>query len=261
MVANQVTCALKGFQGTTVYCAIHTPSRIDIYANGTEISSSKTYEITVVGLQNPNQDSSTLVFSVNSYYDDNIYTKKIICENSIVPPTINVKAVRTCTLEWTPSYHNRNFNATYVFILSCGDLFRGDSVLYIKLPAAYSALNTLGQKYCTSYESGTLVEEKCEIKRINGQLVIMANLGATSQTSLSIITSLFNPTNNTYYATAEVTSRGVVYASTENKILTIISDKYSISQSSSARLMNSPKEAGLLATYIFRLSPISSFTV
>jgi len=79
MVDNGVTCSLSGFEGTNVYCSIRTPSRIDIYANGTEISKDKTYEITAVGLQNPNQDSSTLFFLVTSFFTDNIYHQKVIC--------------------------------------------------------------------------------------------------------------------------------------------------------------------------------------
>lgn len=89
--------------------------------------------------------------------------------------------------------------------------------------------------------------------------MLVTNLRATTQTSLSLITNLFNPTNNSYVAKAFVTSRGVIYASTENKMITILSNSYVSASSSSAELMNSPKEAGILATYIFKLAPISTF--
>ncbi len=34
MVTNNATCTLIGFQDTSAYCSIDTPSRIDIYLNG-----------------------------------------------------------------------------------------------------------------------------------------------------------------------------------------------------------------------------------
>ena len=127
-----------------MFCAIQTPSRVDIYANGTEIDSTKTYEITLQGLQNPNEDSSGLIFYATSYFSDNIYLGQKICENQVTPPTINVKEVRVCTLSWTPEYFNQGFNASYSFVLSCGDRFRGDSILYITLPNEFSSKNPIG---------------------------------------------------------------------------------------------------------------------
>lgn len=135
MVSNGVTCALEGWSATNAYCLIQTPSRVDIYLNGSELSRISSYKVILAGLQNPNQDSSSLIFYVSSYYDDNIYLGRKICENTVTPPTITVKAVRTCTLSWSASYVNRNFNASYSFVLSCNDLFRGDSILYIQLPS------------------------------------------------------------------------------------------------------------------------------
>lgn len=72
--------------------------------------------------------------------------------------------------------------------------------------------------------------------------------------------NLVNPTNNTYSSSATVQSKGVVYAEAQPSYLTILSSDYIKASSSSAFLMNSPKEAGLMATYIFRIAPISSFT-
>lgn len=81
---------------------------------------------------------------MTSYYSDNIYLGQKICENQVTPPTITVKSIRTCTLDWNPSYHNKNFNSTYVFVLSCGDIFRGDSILYIALPSGFNTNNGIG---------------------------------------------------------------------------------------------------------------------
>lgn len=72
--------------------------------------------------------------------------------------------------------------------------------------------------------------------------------------------NLVNPTNNTYTSSAYVQSRGVTYANTEDSYLTILSAGYTTASSRMAFLMNSPKEAGLMATYIFKISPISAFS-
>jgi len=104
------------------------------------------------------------------------------------------------------------FNATYAFFVSCSDLFRGNSIVYIKLPSEFSTKNKEGDKICTSYESTTLLNNLCTLKYINGSLMLYTNLDATSQTSFSIITNLVNPMNNTYKALAYVTSKGVNYA-------------------------------------------------
>lgn len=113
---------------------------------------------------------------------------------------------------------------------------------------------------CTSLESTTLLEDKCYLNYINGSFTLWTRLQATSQTSLTILIDLVNPTNNTYSATATVQSRGVVYASALPSYLTILSTSYITATSSSAFLMNSPKEAGLMATYIFKISPMTSFS-
>jgi hypothetical protein len=134
MISNNAVCTLVGFNNTNVYCKINTPSRIDLYMNGTELSQNTSYKINVQGLQNPNQISSGYLFYVSSYFTNNIYSSYKICENQIVPPSINVKSLRTCTLSWTPDYSNMYYNATYAFIVSCSDQFRGNSVVYFSLP-------------------------------------------------------------------------------------------------------------------------------
>ena len=211
-------------------------------------------------MQNPNIDSSNFGFIVTSYYEDNIYLSKKICENQIIPPTINIKPLRTCSLSWNPQYFNQNFNASYTFQLSCSDVFRGDSILYIALPSAYSTTNALGSIPCTSYESTTLVTPTCTLSYINNVFTLSTSIDASSQSALSVIVNLVNPINNTYAASAYVTSKGTQYASASNSSIKILHNSYSTAQIKNVRLMNSPKEAGLSSTYIFKISPVSGLT-
>ena len=149
--------------------------------------------------------------------------------------------MRTCTLSWSASYVNKDFNASYSFVLGCNDLFRGDSILYIELPSTFSTKNKIGDNYCTSAESTTLVEDLCHLTYINGSLMLWTELQATSQTSLTLLMNLINPTNNTYSANAFVKSRGVTYAETEDSYLTILSTSYQTANNKSVYLKNSPK--------------------
>lgn len=90
--------------------------------------------------------------------------------------------------------------------------------------------------------------------------MLSTKLQATSQTSLTLLINLVNPTNNTYNSSAFVQSKGITYAQAQISYLTILSTSYTSANSTSAFLMNSPKEAGLLATYIFKISPITTYT-
>lgn len=260
MITNNATCTLIGFQDTNAYCSINTPSRIDIYLNGSELSQNYSYKINVQGLQNPNQDASSMSFIVASYFESDIYKNRKICENQITPPSINVKNIRECTLEWQPDFSNMYYNATYAFYVSCSDQFRGNSIAYIKLPSEFSTRNKEGDKICTSYESTTLLNNTCTLKYVNGSLVLYAYLDATSQTSFSIITNFVNPINNTYKASAFVISRGVKYAMTNEESITILSNSYATANTSDVFLLNNPKEGGLMSTYIFKITPIKSFS-
>jgi len=170
-----------------------------------------------------------------------------------------VKAIRACTLSWQPNYSNQGFNATYTFYVSCSDQFRGDSILYINLPTQFSNQNKAGNLYCSSFESTTLVNNLCTIGFINGSFVLSTALDATSQSALSIITNLVNPSNNTYSASANIMSKGVLYASAPLQSIRTLSNSYATGRVKDVFLMNNPKEAGLMATYIFKVAPISTF--
>ena len=89
---------------------------------------------------------------------------------------------------------------------------------------------------------------------------LSTSIDANSQSSLSLLVNLVNPINNTYAASAYVTSKGTQYASSGNNSITILPDTYRIAQSKNVRLLNTPKEAGLSSTYVFKISPVSGFS-
>lgn len=89
---------------------------------------------------------------------------------------------------------------------------------------------------------------------------LSTSIDASTLSALSVIVNLVNPINNTYAASAYVTSKGTQYASSGNSSITILQDSYQSAQIKNVRLMNTPKEAGLSSTYIFQISPVTGFT-
>ena len=124
--------------------------------------------------------------------------------------------------------------------------------MYIQLPSEFNTKNNEGNLTCSSYESSTLIDNKCTLKYINGLFMLYTDLDSTSQTSFSIITNFVNPINNTYQASVYVMSKGVKYAATPNEPLTILSNSFQNGSRNDITLMNNPKEGGLMATYILK---------
>jgi hypothetical protein len=54
-------------------------------------------------------------------------------------------------------------------------------------------------------------------------------------------------------------SKGVLYASAPLQSIRTLSNSYATGRVKDVFLMNNPKEAGLMATYIFKVAPISTF--
>lgn len=149
MRVNNVSCTIN--VPAPAYCQINTPSRAEIYLNGTVLSTSTTYTVRLVGLQNPNINVSALEFYVTSYFNNNIYLGQKICENAISVPTVTVKAIRTCGFSVTVDFYNNAYNGTYTFLISCSDVIRMNSKLYVSLPSAYAVSNPPGNISCWSY--------------------------------------------------------------------------------------------------------------
>ena len=81
----------------------------------------------------------------------------------------------------------------------------------------------------------------CSLANKNGQLTLSTSIDASSQSSLSLIINLVNPINDTYTASAYVTSKGTQYASSSNSQLTILANSYQRAQKSDIELLNMPK--------------------
>lgn len=214
-----------------------------------------------MGLQNPNIDVSALQFYVTSYYNSNIYLGLKICENAINVPTITVKAIRTCGFSVTVDYYNNGYNGTYTFLISCSDVIRMNSKLYISLPSAYAVSNPPGNISCWSYETTTLVRPTCTLGYINSTYMLSTDLlSSSSQLSLTLVTTLLNPSNNTYYISAVFISQGTYYAKTSPDAgyqLIIFNNSFLTGAATNVYLTNMPRGAGIPSTYVFKVSRIT----
>lgn len=60
-----------------------------------------TYGFIISNLTNPNANISKNPFTIQSFYNADIYNKQIISQNTFSPPEINVLAVKNCQFDLT----------------------------------------------------------------------------------------------------------------------------------------------------------------
>lgn len=101
----------------------------------------------------------------------------------------------------------------------------------------------------------------CTLSYINGTYMLSTDLlSSSSQLSLTLVTNLVNPTNNTYYISAMFTSQGTYYAKTSPDAgyqLIIFNNSYLTGASTNVYLTNMPRGAGIPSTYVFKMSRVS----
>lgn len=85
-------------------------------------------------------------------------------------------------------------------------------------------------------------------------------LSSSSQLSLTLVTNLVNPSNNTYSISAIFISQGTYYAKTSpdgGYQLTVFNNSFLTGVAANAFLTNMPKGAGIPSTYVFKVSRIA----
>ncbi len=156
-------CVISGgvFSSSTLpYCTIPSDYQINIYPNGLFLDSSVTYQVQLTNITNPNKLLSNFSFMVSSYYDSNIYSKKIISQTNFSAPTISLISVKSCTFQTTLTATNANISTTYSFVLICPAFIKQASEVKVYLP--WNPNPTAAK--CSS-TTGTLYSYSCEIKR------------------------------------------------------------------------------------------------
>lgn len=228
------------------FCVIATASRVDLYLNGTVLSPLATYQVRVTGLSNPNVASMTgLSFLLTSYFDSNIYQGHKMCENTIAPPTIIQRSVRSCGFSLNVDFYNSGYNAAYNFLVSCTDVIRANSTLYIYMHNNYNVSNPMTARTCQSYESTTLVSPNCSLQFINGSYALVVPIrSAANQLSLTVQTQLVNPTPGTYTFSGQFFSDGMLFSTTNNYTAAIFNNTYKTGVPTLAALWNEPRGAG-----------------
>lgn len=216
---------------------------MDLYANNTWLNPLLTYTVTVTGLSNPNSNTNQQ-FILTSYFDSNIYQDRKICENTIQAPTIMIKSVRKCGFSVSLDFHNTNYLASYNFMISCTDVIRVNSILYIYLHTNYNISNAMN-KICTSYEATTLVSPNCTLLFINGTYALRVPIrSAANQISLTVQTMFVNPVAGVYGFSCKFFSDDILFSTTDTYNLSIYNNSYTVSNGSQVALLNLPRSAG-----------------
>lgn len=253
LITNTAKCNMT--MPYPAYCDISTANRVDIYLNGSVLDQTMTYKIWVTGLSNPNTNNMTgLVFQFTSYFDSNIYRAHKICENPITPPTIMMKSIRNCGFSINLDFHNSGLNAKYNFLISCTDVIRTNSILYIYTHSNYNISNPISLRTCYSYESTTLVSPNCSLQYINGSYALVVPIKSSSnQVSLTLQTDFINPTAGIYSFSGKFFSDGMLVSTTNNYSRTIFNNTYSTGLINQVSLNNVPRGAGTSSYYIFKV--------
>lgn len=237
------------------YCTIASEYQINIYPNGVLLDPASTYTLKVTNITNPNTDLSSYNFTATSFYDSNIYSKRIVSQTSFSPPTINLIAVKNCTFQTTLTATNANITTRYSFVLICPSYIKQSSEVKVYLPWS----PTLGQTNCTS-NTGSLYSYQCAIKQ--------EFVGSKAYTYLSVLvrsinaqklfefeTNLLNPSTGSYNLTATVGYRGSVFLNGSTSVY--VSALTFNSSSVPIALSVYPQNAGEAAIYVFKLPYIA----
>ena len=257
MLNNHATCNIS--LPSPSYCVVATPNRIDVYLNGTVADPLATYKVQVTGLSNPNVATMTgLDFTLTSYFDSNVYQSHKICENSISPPSIMQKSIRNCGFSLNVDFYNAGYPANYNFLISCTDVIRANSTLYIFLNSNYNVSNPVAARTCQSHESTTLVSPNCTLQFINGSYALVLPVkSSANQLSVTVQTQFVNPTPGTYAFSAKFFSDGILFSTTNNYTTAIFNNTFTTGIASLAGLWNVPRGAGTEAFYVFKLPSVT----
>lgn len=92
LVALGVTCAPKDFDlsnaGGIPFCRVGTSKRVDLFLNGYSLNKLNKYSIEIFGVTTLNIQNSNIQFTIASYYYNNIYLNRRICEKQFPFPTL-----------------------------------------------------------------------------------------------------------------------------------------------------------------------------
>lgn len=164
-----------------------------------------------------------------------------------------IKSIRKCGFSVILDFHNTGYLASYNFLISCTDVIRVNSVLYIYLHSNYNLTNTMN-KTCTSYESTTLVSPSCTLVYVNGTYALRVPIrSAANQISLTVQTMFVNPIAGVYSFSCKFFSDNILFSTTDTYNLSIFKDAYTVGNGSQVALLNLPRSAGTEAFYVFRL--------
>lgn len=112
LISLKATCAPKDFDLTKAAgiptCRVGAANRVDLYLNGYQLNLITKYSITISGVTTLNLETKSLQFTIASYYYDNIYSNRKICEKKFPFPVLQTIQIKYCQLFTDLTYKNVN---------------------------------------------------------------------------------------------------------------------------------------------------------
>lgn len=174
-LSSQCVLSLGVFSTSTLpYCTIGNDHQVNIYPNGTSLTPTTTYGLTITNITNPDKFLNGNQFTITTYYSANIYNKTIISQNTFSAPAISKNVIKNCTFQVTPTATNANISTMYTFTMICPAFIKQSSEIKV-YPSWKPALANLT---CAS-DTDSLYSYSCAIKQEFS--------GSTSNTYLSLL--------------------------------------------------------------------------
>ncbi|KRW99610.1 hypothetical protein PPERSA_03411 [Pseudocohnilembus persalinus] len=265
------SCKIKDFDldgaGGIPTCRIGTEKRVDLLLNGYELDQATLYSFEILGVTTLNIDSTGLEFTIASFYTDNIYKNKKICEINFDFPVLTPISSKVCDIISSASVLNTNSLSTYEFQFQCPEPIRADTNLQIQFPTEYKQNNNIPQELqCQSKNTGTLEQSNCDlIYGDSGEMILSVILQQIeSQVKFTVIVQLYNPNlaSLNYQFSAKFISKEFQYLTgvqENSQYISIYEESELIISDASQtniKLLNLPKNAGEQAKYIFTIPPL-----
>jgi len=158
--SSNMTCEMN----SNATCKFTRVNHLEI--TGTRETGQLIHKLTIRRVKNPETLNNT--FYISSYMGQNL--EQIICSGQ-ASLTLLQSILQNCSLDVTMDHSTKQIDNVYNFGLTCPDIVRNNSILYLKMPYQYS-YNNLNSVSCWADARENLLTDTCHIKYINGSFYL-----------------------------------------------------------------------------------------
>jgi len=250
----QATC---GFE-------LYSQQLMRISLNGASIASGTEITVAVLNVNNPIDDSKSPVITIQSYFDAEYETSKVICSKNITLPEFKNTEISKCPVEIEPIIKNTNEITDYLVKILCVDVIRNYTTIEIEFPSGFE--NKFESNPSCSI-NGNYMLTQCSLVARTTKVRMLVSKPEDEQTQLTVrIRNVKNPSLPGIYGPFAFT----LYQ--YNTLFALLDSTNSVSQveillnqqldknSNRMSLAIFPKNFGEKASYYFRLIGLEFIT-